>query len=96
MRTILCGWRRREEGLQEWRESRHEHMCGNTIPIRPEQLAIELVKACPQSTLYVTDTGYVGVGRRLHGSFGREELTALRGSLGWAFPAAMRGQNGGT
>ena len=65
-------------------------MYGNAIPIRPEQLAIELVKACPQNTLYVTDTGYVGTwaGVFMDLSAGKNFLHC-EGSLGWAFPAAI-------
>lgn len=79
-----------QKGLREWRESEHEHMYGNAIPIRPEQLAIELVKACPENTLYVTDTGYVGTwaGVFMDLPAGKNFLHC-EGSLGWAFPAAI-------
>lgn len=79
-----------QRGLREWRGSEHEHMHGNAIPIRPEQLAIELVKACPENTLYVTDTGYVGTwaGAFMDLPAGKNFLHC-EGSLGWAFPAAI-------
>jgi acetolactate synthase-1/2/3 large subunit len=76
--------------LRTWRESEREHMEGNRTPIRPEQLAVELVKACPDDTLYVTDTGYVGTwaGVFMDLPAGRNFLHC-EGSLGWAFPAAI-------
>lgn len=79
-----------QEELREWRKSQHEHMYGNAIPIRPEQLVIELVKACPENTLYVTDTGYVGTWAGVFMDLppGKNFLHC-EGSLGWAFPAAI-------
>lgn len=79
-----------QKGLREWRESEHAHMHGNTIPIRPEQLAVELAKTCPENTLYVTDTGYVGTwaGVFMDLPAGKNFLHC-EGSLGWAFPAAI-------
>lgn len=49
-----------QQALQAWRDGEAARMYGNAVPIRPEQLAVELVNACPQDTLYVADTGYVG------------------------------------
>ena len=65
-------------------------MHGNAIPIRPEQLALDLVKACPQNTLFVADTGYAGTwaGVFMDLPAGKNFLHC-EGSLGWAFPAAM-------
>ncbi len=79
-----------QKGLREWRESEHGHMYGNAIPIRPEQLATELVKACLENTLYVTDTGYAGTwaGVFMDLPAGKNFLHC-EGSLGWAFPAAI-------
>ena len=79
-----------QKGLREWRESEHQHIHGNAIPIRPEQLAIKLVQACPENTLYVTDTGYVGTwaGVFMDLPAGKNFLHC-EGSLGWAFPAAI-------
>ncbi len=79
-----------QKGLREWRESEHEHMYGNAVPIRPERLTIDVVEACPENTLYVTDTGYVGTwaGVFMDLPAGRNFLHC-EGSLGWAFPAAM-------
>ncbi len=79
-----------QKGLREWCESEHQHIYGNAIPIRPEQLAVELVKACPENTLYVTDTGYVGTwaGVFMDLPAGKNCLHC-EGSLGWAFPAAI-------
>ncbi len=79
-----------QKELREWRKSQHEHMYGNAIPIRPEQLVIELVKACPENTLYVTDTGYVGTWAGVFMDLppGKNFLHC-EGSLGWAFPAAI-------
>jgi acetolactate synthase-1/2/3 large subunit len=85
------GWvEKAQKGLREWRESENERMHGNAIPIRPEQLVIELVKACPQNTLFVTDTGYVGTwaGVFMDLPAGKNFLHC-EGSLGWAFPAAI-------
>jgi acetolactate synthase-1/2/3 large subunit len=79
-----------QKELREWRKSQHEHMYGNAIPIRPEQLVIELVKVCPENTLYVTDTGYVGTWAGVFMDLppGKNFLHC-EGSLGWAFPAAI-------
>lgn len=81
---------RAQKDLQEWRESEHTHMHGDTIPIRPEQLTTELVNACPEDTLFVADTGYVGTwaGVFMDLPAGKNFLHC-EGSLGWAFPAAM-------
>ena len=76
--------------LRTWREREYQHIYGNAIPIRPEQLVIELTKACPENTLYVTDTGYVGTwaGAFMDLPAGKNFLHC-EGSLGWAFPAAI-------
>lgn len=79
-----------QKGLREWRESENEHMHGNATPIRPEQLAFEVMKTCPQNTLFVTDTGYAGTwaGVFMDLPAGKNFLHC-EGSLGWAFPAAV-------
>ncbi len=79
-----------QKGLREWRGREHQHIYGNAVPIRPEQLASELVKACPENTLYVTDTGYAGTwaGVFMDLPAGKNFLHC-EGSLGWAFPAAI-------
>lgn len=79
-----------QERLREWRGSERSHMRGNAIPIRPEQLVIELVEACPPDTLYVADTGYTGTwaGVFMDLPAGKNFLHC-EGSLGWAFPAAI-------
>ncbi len=76
--------------LLEWREREHQHIHGNAIPIRPEQLANEVVMACPENTLYVTDTGFAGTwaGVFMDLPAGKNCLHC-EGSLGWAFPAAI-------
>lgn len=82
--------RKAQKDLQQWRESENAHMQENTIPIRPERLAAQLVKACPRDTLFVADTGYVGTWAGVFMALpaGRNFLHC-EGSLGWAFPAAM-------
>ncbi|MHB1093801.1 thiamine pyrophosphate-binding protein [Thiobacillus sp.] len=79
-----------QKNLKAWRASENVHMHGNLIPIRPEQLVAELMKACPQNALFVADTGYVGTwaGVFMDLPAGRNFLHC-EGSLGWAFPAAM-------
>ncbi len=79
-----------QKGQRQWRESEHQHIVGNAMPIRPEQLTVELVKACPENTLYVTDTGYAGTwaGVFMDLPAGKNFLHC-EGSLGWAFPAAI-------
>jgi acetolactate synthase I/II/III large subunit len=79
-----------QERLRVWRESENTHMHGNATPVRPEQLATELVRACPHDTLFVADTGYVGTwaGVFMDLPAGKNFLHC-EGSLGWAFPAAM-------
>ena len=76
--------------LREWREGERGRIHGDEIPIRPERLAVEVVKACPESTLYVTDTGYVGTWAGVYMDLppGKTFLHC-EGSLGWAFPAAI-------
>ncbi|MCP3672239.1 MAG: thiamine pyrophosphate-binding protein [Gammaproteobacteria bacterium] len=76
--------------LQEWREKEEQHIHGNAIPIRPEQLANEVVMACPENTLYVTDTGFAGTwaGVFMELPAGKNCLHC-EGSLGWSFPAAI-------
>ncbi len=85
------GWvAQAQQELCAWRDSERAHLDGNAIPIRPEQLTVELVKACPENTLYVTDTGYVGTwaGVFMDLPAGKNFLHC-EGSLGWAFPAAI-------
>ncbi len=79
-----------QEGLRTWRAGENEHLHGNAIPIRPEQLATELVNACPPDALFVTDTGYAGTwaGVFMDLPAGKNFLHC-EGSLGWAFPAAI-------
>ncbi|WP_018233842.1 thiamine pyrophosphate-binding protein [Thioalkalivibrio thiocyanodenitrificans] len=79
-----------QKRLTEWRESQRDNMYGDAIPIRPERLAVELVKACPEDTLYVTGTGYAGTwaGVFMDLPAGKSCLHC-EGSLGWAFPAAI-------
>lgn len=79
-----------QNGLHAWRESVQGCISGNAVPIRPEQLMTELQKACPDNTLYVTDTGYAGTwaGVFLDLPAGKNFLHC-EGSLGWAFPAAI-------
>jgi acetolactate synthase-1/2/3 large subunit len=79
-----------QQGLRDWREKEHQHMHGNAIPIRPEQLANELVKTCPENTLYVTDTGYAGTWAGVYMDLpAGKNCLHCEGSLGWAFPAAI-------
>lgn len=79
-----------QESLSAWRESERENIEGNAVPIRPEQLMAEIQNACPEDTLYVTDTGYVGAwaGVFLDVAAGKNFLHC-EGSLGWAFPAGL-------
>lgn len=81
--------------LAEWREKEHEHMFGNAVPIRPEQLAVEVVKACPDNTLFVADTGYSAAwsGAFMDLPAGKNYLPC-EGSLSWAFPAAIGAKAG--
>lgn len=90
-RSVHGKWvEKAQERLRVWRESENAHMHGNAIPVRPEQLATELVRACPHDTLFVADTGYVGTwaGVFMDLPAGKNFLHC-EGSLGWAFPAAM-------
>lgn len=79
-----------QKELSDWRSREDQNVSGNMIPIRPEQLATELVRACPENTLYVTDTGYTGAwaGAFMDLPAGRSHMHC-EGSLGWAFPAAV-------
>lgn len=90
-RSVHGKWvEKAQERLRVWRESENAHMHSNAIPVRPEQLATELVRACPHDTLFVADTGYVGTwaGVFMDLPAGKNFLHC-EGSLGWAFPAAM-------
>ncbi len=79
-----------QRGLKAWRQKEYDKIHGNAIPIRPEQLANQLQKACPENTLFVTDTGYAGTwaGVFMDLPAGKNCLHC-EGSLGWAFPAAI-------
>ena len=79
-----------QKSLQAWREDEAGRVQGNAIPIRPEQLAAELVSACPHETLYVADTGYVGTWAGVYMDLpAGKNFLHCEGSLGWAFPAAV-------
>lgn len=84
-----------QEAREAWREKERDHMTGNAVPIRPEQLAVELVKAAPDNTLYVADTGYAGTwgGAFMDLRAGRNFMPC-EGSLGWAFAAAIGAKAG--
>jgi acetolactate synthase-1/2/3 large subunit len=84
-----------QETLRAWREKEREHTSGGATPIRPEQLAVDLVKACPENTIYVADTGYAAgwSGAFMDLPAGKNYL-ACEGSLGWAFPAAIGAKAG--
>lgn len=79
-----------QAGLRAWREAERARMRSAAIPIRPERLIAELAGACPEDTLYVTDTGYAGTWAGVYMDLpaGRNCLHC-EGSLGWAFPAAI-------
>jgi len=79
-----------QQGLEAWRQKEYNNIHGSAIPIRPEQLANQLQKACPENTLFVTDTGYAGTwaGVFMDLPAGKNCLHC-EGSLGWAFPAAI-------
>jgi acetolactate synthase-1/2/3 large subunit len=78
-----------------WLETERDHMYGGATPIRPEQLAVEVVKALPENTLYVADTGYAGTwgGAFMDLPAGKNFLPC-EGSLAWAFPAAIGAKAG--
>jgi acetolactate synthase-1/2/3 large subunit len=84
-----------QEGLKAWRAKEHDHMFGNASPIRPEQLAVEVQKACPENTLFVADTGYAGTwaGAFMDLPAGKNFLPC-EGSLGWAFAAGIGAKAG--
>ena len=79
-----------QAGLRAWREAERARVRSAAIPIRPERLIAELAGACPDDTLYVTDTGYAGTWAGVYMDLpaGRNCLHC-EGSLGWAFPAAI-------
>ncbi len=78
------------ERVDAWWASESEHIDPDAEPIRPERLAIELVKALPDDAMIVTDTGYSAAwsGAFMDLPAGRNYLSC-EGSLGWAFPAAI-------
>ncbi|HMM46880.1 MAG TPA: thiamine pyrophosphate-binding protein [Thiobacillaceae bacterium] len=79
-----------QTSLRAWRDGEAACTHGNAIPIRPEQLAVELVDACPPDTLYVADTGYVGTWAGVYMDLpAGKNFLHCEGSLGWAFPAAI-------
>ena len=79
-----------QKALREWREREYHQMHSDALPIRPERLATEIAAACPQDTLYVTDTGYAGTWAGVFMDLpAGKNLLHCEGSLGWAFPAAI-------
>jgi acetolactate synthase-1/2/3 large subunit len=94
--TARQAWVEKVQGqLKEWRQKEHDHMFGNATPIRPEQLARELVAACPADTLFLADTGYSAAwsGAFMDLPAGKNYLPC-EGSLGWAFPASIGAKAG--
>jgi len=81
---------RTTKALADWRERERDHTHGNATPIRPEQLAMEVVKAAPENTIYLGDTGYAGTwaGAFMDLPAGKNFLPC-EGSLGWSFAAAI-------
>lgn len=79
-----------QQGLKAWRQKEYSKIHGNAVPIRPEQLANQLQKACPENTLFVTDTGYAGTWAGVYMDLpAGKNCLHCEGSLGWAFPAAI-------
>jgi len=76
--------------VTDWWKEHEQHVTSNASPIRPERLAVELVKALPSDALIVTDTGYSAAwsGAFMDLPVGKNYLSC-EGSMGWAFPAAI-------
>jgi acetolactate synthase-1/2/3 large subunit len=84
-----------QDQLRQWREKERDHTHGNATPIRPEQLAVELVNACPKDALFVADTGYsAGWGGAFMDLPAGKNFLSCEGSLSWAFPAAVGAKAG--
>lgn len=81
--------------LAAWREKERAHTHGGAVPIRPEQLATDIVAACPANTLYLADTGYSAAwsGAFMDLPAGKNYLPC-EGSLGWAFAASIGAKAG--
>ena len=78
------------ERIDQWWASELDHVESNAEPIRPERVAVDLVKALPDDAMIVTDTGYSAAwsGAFMDLPAGKNFL-ACEGSMGWAFSAAM-------
>lgn len=76
--------------IKDWRAKEHAHMTADASPIRPERLAVDLVKALPKDALITADTGYAAAwaGAFMDLPAGKNFLPC-EGSMGWAFPAAL-------
>jgi len=76
--------------IAAWWKEHEQHVTSDASPIRPERLAVELVKALPRDALVVTDTGYSAAwsGAFMDLPVGKNYLSC-EGSMGWAFPAAL-------
>ncbi|MBI3953867.1 MAG: thiamine pyrophosphate-binding protein [Chloroflexi bacterium] len=76
--------------IRDWWAKENAHVTADAAPIRPERLAVELVKAVPNDTIVVVDTGYAAAwgGAFMDLPAGKNFL-ACEGSMGWSFPAAI-------
>jgi acetolactate synthase-1/2/3 large subunit len=76
--------------IDDWWASESAHVFSDDAPIRPERLAVDLVKALPDDAMILADTGYAAAwsGAFMDLPAGKNFL-ACEGSLGWAFPAAI-------
>jgi acetolactate synthase I/II/III large subunit len=79
-----------KQRVTDWWKEQEKHAKSDASPIRPERLAVELVKALPSDAMIVTDTGYSAAwsGAFMDLPVGKNYLSC-EGSMGWAFPAAI-------
>lgn len=76
--------------IRDWWAKENDHVKAASAPIRPERLAVDLVRTLPEDAIVVVDTGYAAAwgGAFMDLPAGKNFL-ACEGSMGWAFPAAI-------
>ncbi len=74
-----------------WRNTYHDLLSSDAIPIRPERICKELTERLPDDAFVVVDTGHAGMWMGGMFDLRSDQQSYIRsaGHLGWAFPASL-------
>ncbi len=84
-----------QSAMSDWNAWRSESEMDDSVPIRPQRLAAEVIKHTPPGTVFTCDTGAVTVWAARHLDLRSDDRFTLSGSLAsmaFALPAAIGAQ----